>query len=701
MSTSPTPVRATPLRTMRRSAPIPRQLLPALLSVLAGCVTISDDEYAWRLKEGTTDGGDDGGDDGDGEGCPGGGEEQVFYTDADADGFGDPQGAVWACEQPDGTAVNADDCDDEDPGAALLAEFWLDGDSDGVGGDVSVTDCTAPEGYTTTTGDCDDANATVSPLAPEICDGRDNDCDELADDDDPDVDLSEEPMQYPDADDDGYGDTDGGFVACELASGHVLQDGDCDDGELYANPGLDEICNDGIDNNCDGVPNDCVMPAEVDLAAADVTFTTVHSYVSHGEQVLAAGDVDGDGVADLAVSAPGESAVGAVYLVDGLGALSGQNGTQDVATARLTPGAQGGRLGHALASMGDLDGDGLDDLLIGDPYDDTQGSLAGAAWLVTGPISGDVAVDTVGVALLGESASAYAGWSVASGGDVDSDGEIDLLVGAYRDGSVAPQAGAAYLVHGPVTADTSLADADWVVQGSWQDRVGYALAGNADLDGDGVADIVVGSDRSDPGGLSNAGTVAVFYGPVSGTAVLDDADVLRTGASGSAYLGYALASGGDLDGDGLHDLVMGAPGEGTGAVGGPGAVFVEHGPVTGTSDVSASDAWINGMGSTDTLGTALAIVPDLDGDGDDELLVGAPGTVGGSGLDDGAALMWMSPLVGGLDTSSADVTLSGPSDGRAGSSVAGSTDLAGDGLPDLLIGSPSVNQAHVVFGRGL
>jgi len=57
MSTSPTPVRATPLRTMRRSAPIPRQLLPALLSVLAGCVTISDDEYAWRLKEGTTDGG--------------------------------------------------------------------------------------------------------------------------------------------------------------------------------------------------------------------------------------------------------------------------------------------------------------------------------------------------------------------------------------------------------------------------------------------------------------------------------------------------------------------------------------------------------------------------------------------------------------------------------------------------------------------
>jgi len=147
--------------------------------------------------------------------------------------------------------------------------------------------------------------------------------------------------------------------------------------------------------------------------------------------------------------------------------------------------------------------------------------------------------------------------------------------------------------------------------------------------------------------------------------------------------------------------VMGAPGEGSGVLGGPGAVFVELGPLTGNSDVSGADAWVSGAGASDSVGTAVRILEDIDGNGDDELFIGAPGTIGTSGLDDGAALLWTTSLSGGLDTTSADVSLYGDSDGRAGTSVDGGQDLDGDGQADLLIGAPSANQAHVVFGRGL
>ena len=120
--------------------------------------------------------------------------------------------------------------------------------------------CDRPDGYVSDRTDCDDDDALVHPDADEICNGVDDDCDGLVDDEDPDVDLSTSTSWYRDSDGDGFGDDDDSVESCSEPSGYVLVDGDCDDGNAGANPDAIEIC-DGVDNDCDGsVDNDAADP---------------------------------------------------------------------------------------------------------------------------------------------------------------------------------------------------------------------------------------------------------------------------------------------------------------------------------------------------------------------------------------------------------------------------------------------------------
>jgi len=202
--------------------------------------------------------------------------EKEFITthpDLDGDGFGDAGAPEQTCGVTKGRVENSGDCDDTNELSNIDAEevcdlldnncdgqvdeglpfqvWYTDADQDGFGaGDASIETCLPPEGAVATGDDCNDAAAAINPDAAEICDGQDNDCDELIDDEDDDVDASSMTTYYHDEDADGYGDFLIPIEACALPAAAAENGEDCDDNAIDVNPAALEICN-NIDDNCD------------------------------------------------------------------------------------------------------------------------------------------------------------------------------------------------------------------------------------------------------------------------------------------------------------------------------------------------------------------------------------------------------------------------------------------------------------------
>ncbi|MFM9951903.1 MAG: putative metal-binding motif-containing protein, partial [Saprospiraceae bacterium] len=194
--------------------------------------------------------------------CDGSTDEGVlttYYRDMDGDTFGNPAMTQQACSQPVGYVTNNTDCDDNDPLEKPGQVWYDDTDNDGYGqtGASPLTQCLRPTGYRlvseliSTTGDCNDNASNVNPGASEVCDGQDNNCNTITDE-------NVTNFYYRDMDGDGFGNPLNTQAGCIAPTGYVANDDDCNDNNAAIKPGATEVC-DGVDNDCDGSTDEGVL----------------------------------------------------------------------------------------------------------------------------------------------------------------------------------------------------------------------------------------------------------------------------------------------------------------------------------------------------------------------------------------------------------------------------------------------------------
>lgn len=609
------------------------------------------------------------------------------YTEADGDcddttALSSPA-VVDACDGVDHDCDGVVDEDDSSDAQAWHAD--TDGDSFGDP-DTLATACTQPSNWVADDSDCADSDPDAYPGAPEYCDGGDTNCDSLTNQ----ADSVDAGVWYLDADHDGYGDSGVTVTSCADPTGYVTNAADCDDTEVTTNPGEAEICEDGIDNDCDGGSGACAPPSESLSTAVQYTGEAWNDRA--GASVTGVGDVNADGHDDMLIGASyandgAGSDVGGAYLVLG----SSTPTSTDLADVVKYTGETAGDLAGISVSAGDVDGDGLPDFVLGAPGTDDGAADAGGAYLILG--SAPRASASLSTALLywGEEEYDAAGRGVAVVGDVDADGFDDVLVGGWRNSGGGSHAGAAYLVRGQASlASASLSTAVKYTGEAAGDGAGFSVAGAGDVDGDGFDDMLVGGMNA-----SSGAGAAYFIAGGSPTSVSLSAGVKYSGQVADGA-GYSVAGAGDVDGDGYVDMLVGA----NWGAGYAGCAYLVLGSGAPVAASLSTVPVFSGEASSDQAGYSVAGAGDVDADGFADFLVGAQGA-------SKAYLVLGSPAPASESLSAATV-LGGESSGdEVGSSVAGAGDVDGDGFPDMLVGAEnaeggsSVGAAYLIFGTGM
>ena len=591
----------------------------------------------------------------------------------------------------DGLVDTYDDTLDE----TTLLLLFRDADEDGFGEESDpVVFCTVLPMTSVEAGDCDDLDPSVHPAALEICDELDNNCNGEVDAADRDLDASSGAWFYPDGDGDGYGDPDGElFHACADGEDSSENAEDCEDADPAVHPGATEVC-DGKDNNCDGLGlAACGRNGVFDFESDDRRLSATDLGGSLGLALDAAGDVDGDGLADLLVISTvltGSPTVGG-YTSVVYGGVGLADSDISAAGPRFVPTAADGTM-SAVAHLGDVNGDGVGDFATSSVGSPSMGApVEGHVYLFFGGSRWSGDADLLGAADVvwetGLVDGNFFGGMLASAGDVDGDGFGDAIIGSP---AAHGGRGAVQLVFGQGTLSGGVLSSSAVLEIDGTQAFGFfAESGttNGDFDGDGLSDLVFG----EWGFLRSGQTVGrayLYMAPgIRPTGVVNASSMDATwdwdGGLTSARLGMA-ADAADWTGDGYDDLGMSAPyGDANGAVSG-GVYFFWGGASgwSGTLPTSGADLVVTGSAGYGA-GRYFGDVGDTDIDGWGEVAIDAVGYRDG---DDFGATFVLSP---GIWSGTVDVTTAslfrvvGTSETLYHRNSAG--DIDGDGASDLVI----------------
>ena len=479
-----------------------------------------------------------------------------------------------------------------------------------------------------------------------------------------------------------------------------------------------------------------------------------------GYSVSGVGSFNGDGFADILITAPFGSSSGEAFLVFG-GSGVGSGGTIDVTSLNgsngfVIAGINSSDSMYAGASAGDVNGDGISDVILGSAFADPNGTTSGQSYIVFGGANvgsgGSLNLSSLdgtnGYILNGIDSSDKSGLRVSGAGDINGDGFADVIIAAYQaDPNGKSGAGEVYVVFGGTSLNT-LDGLDGSANGTIElsnlngttgftingvgssDRAGSSVAAAGDVNGDGVDDLFVGARDADPDGNSNAGASYVVFGKTSGfSATLDLSSLDGTngvrfdGIDGSDKSGVAVAGAGDVNGDGSDDLVIGAynadpnpsnAGESYVIFGGTNIATTTEPLVQATSLEGSIGFTINGIDANDHAGYRISNAGDVNGDGFADVLIGAeradPGGNSSAGesyiVFGGASVGSTGSLeLSALDGSDGFVLNGVTSNDQSGSAVGAAGDVNGDGFLDFIIGAPyadpatsSRGETYVVFG---
>ncbi len=403
----------------------------------------------------------------------------------------------------------------------------------------------------------------------------------------------------------------------------------------------------------------------------DVSPTGEAANDQFGSSVTTAGDMNGDGYSDLISSAPqndaGGSGAGRVYLYN---YFPGNEITEDYI---ITPDTSNGILNVSVSSAGDVNGDGYSDVIVGAAGYSVS---TGRAYIhFGGPLMDNIA----DVTMTGESTANYFGFAVSSAGDVNGDGYSDVIIGAT---GYSGFTGRAYIFFGGASMDNL---ADVTMTGDTAISLGYSVSSAGDVNGDGYSDVIVGALAY----ALNTGRAYVYLG---GASMNNSADVILTGATSNNFFGKSVSSAGDVNGDGYSDVITGAFGFSSNT----GRVYVFFG---GAVMNSVADVIITGEAAGDNLGNSVSSAGDVNGDGFNDVIVGAYLNNAGS---PNAGRVYI--FLGGSSMNNiADVTITGDQDqNQLGISVSSAGDVNADGFSDVIIGangySAGTGRAYIHFG---